>query len=81
MHTVAGTMLETIFATRDFAPGEIVTWMQKLVWIESDVFAYCVVNKRIPLPNHLTHDSFIRFKNFVAVDRKLMETPIVRWVW
>ena len=70
-----------IFATRDFAPGETVTWMQKLMWIEKDIFAFTVINRRVPLPNHLTHDSIIQFKNFMAVDRKLMETPIVRWVW
>ena len=70
-----------IFANRDFAPGEMVTWMQKLMWIEKDVFTNFVANQRIPLPHYITHDSIIRFKNFVAVDRKLMETPLVRWVW
>ena len=48
-----------IFATRDFAPGETVTWMQKLMWIEKDIFAFTVINRRGPLPNHLTHDSII----------------------
>ena len=70
-----------IFATRDFVPGEQVCWMEKLTWIYNDVFQTSIVSKRVPLPGSLTFDSFIRLKNFVAFDRKLMETPLVRWAW
>ena len=67
-----------LFATRDFAPGEPVVWLEKGFWIYGNVFDD-VQNGTIALPNYLTPNSFIRFKNNVIFDRRMMETPSVMY--